>query len=212
MFLRLEKHGGISYHKIETLMEFMPMDVQSTPLDGVVVLTPRRFGDNRGWFSETWNAQTLADAGFAINFVQDNHSFSAQIGTLRGLHYQRPPHAQDKLVRCTRGAIFDVAVDIRRGSPTFGQWTSAELSAENGCQLLVPKGFLHGFMTLTADCEVQYKCSDLYAPDCDGAVLWNDPKIGVAWPLDIAPVLSAKDQAALPLDAMDNPFVWEGAP
>jgi len=212
VFLRLEKHGGISYHKIETLMEFMPMDVQSTPLDGVVVLTPRRFGDNRGWFSETWNAQTLADAGFAINFVQDNHSFSAQIGTLRGLHYQRPPHAQDKLVRCTRGAIFDVAVDIRRGSPTFGQWTSAELSAENGCQLLVPKGFLHGFMTLTADCEVQYKCSDLYAPDCDGAVLWNDPKIGVAWPLDIAPVLSAKDQAALPLDAMDNPFVWEGAP
>ena len=212
MFLRLEKHGGISYHKIETLMEFMPMDVQSTPLDGVVVLTPRRFGDNRGWFSETWNAQTLADAGFAINFVQDNHSFSAQIGTLRGLHYQRPPHAQDKLVRCTRGAIFDVAVDIRRGSPTFGQWTSAELSAENGCQLLVPKGFLHGFMTLTADCEVQYKCSDLYAPDCDGAVLWNDPKIGVAWPLDIAPVLSAKDQAALLLDAMDNPFVWEGAP
>lgn len=186
------------------------MNIEATHLEGVKILTPRRFGDSRGWFSETWNAQVLSEAGLDLGFVQDNHSFSAQRGTLRGLHYQRPPRAQDKLVRCTRGVIFDVAVDIRRGSPTFGQWTSVELSAENGRQLLVPKGFLHGFMTLTEDCEVQYKCTDLYAPECDGAILWNDPAIGVDWPLDVEPVLSAKDIAAQRLDEMDNPFAWEG--
>tara|TARA_R110002072_G_scaffold283940_2_gene447639 strand:+ start:2371 stop:2937 length:567 start_codon:yes stop_codon:yes gene_type:complete len=184
------------------------MDLVSTPLSGCVIVTPRSFGDARGWFSETWNAQSLEKHGISLHFVQDNHSFSAQRGTVRGLHYQRPPHAQDKLVRCSRGAIFDVAVDVRRGSATYGQWTGVELSAENGRQLLVPKGFLHGFMTLTADCEVQYKCTDVYAPECDGAVLWNDPDIGINWPLDVEPLLSDKDRTAPPLAAFDSPFVF----
>ncbi|MFN4129253.1 MAG: dTDP-4-dehydrorhamnose 3,5-epimerase [Paracoccaceae bacterium] len=181
------------------------LDVKATPLPGVMLLTPGRFGDARGWFSETWNAQRMADAGLDFAFVQDNHSFSAEPGTLRGLHFQKPPRAQDKLMRCTRGAIFDVAVDVRRGSATFGHWTGAELSAENGCQLLVPKGFLHGFVTLVADTEVQYKCTDVYAPDCDGAVLWSS--CGIDWPLPVAvPILSDKDRAAQPFADFDTPF------
>lgn len=187
------------------------MQHRQTALDGVVVIEPRRFGDARGWFSETWNAARMAEAGLDYDFVQDNQSYSAERFTLRGLHYQSPPHAQDKLVRCTRGKILDVAVDVRRGSPTYGQWVSERLSAENGRQLLVPKGFLHGFLTLTPDCEVQYKCSDFYAPDCDGAVRWDDPEIGIDWGLDGAtPVLSDKDAAA-PLLAEARPdFTWEG--
>jgi dTDP-4-dehydrorhamnose 3,5-epimerase len=132
------------------------------------------------------------------------------VGTLRGLHYQRPPHAQDKLVRCTRGAIFDVAVDIRRGSPTYGRWVGVELTAANGKQLLVPKGFLHGFVTRMADTEVQYKCTDLYAPDCDGAIRWDDPTIAIDWGLTGAPALSAKDAAAPLFAGFDSPFIWEG--
>lgn len=180
------------------------MNVEQTPLSGVVILTPARFGDARGWFSETWNASKMQAAGLAIDWVQDNHSFSAQVGTLRGLHFQSPPRAQDKLVRCTRGAIFDVAVDIRNGSPTYGKWFGVELTAENGKQLLVPKGFLHGFVTRTPDVEVQYKCSDLYAPDCDGAVLWSS--VGIDWGLTGDPVLSAKDQAAKPFGDFTSPF------
>ncbi|MFN4156377.1 MAG: dTDP-4-dehydrorhamnose 3,5-epimerase [Paracoccaceae bacterium] len=181
------------------------LDVKTTPLPGVLLLTPRRFGDARGWFSESWNAERMAAAGLDLAFVQDNHSFSAEPGTLRGLHFQKPPRAQDKLVRCTRGAIFDVAVDARRGSPTYGNWTGAELTAENGHQLLVPKGFLHGFVTLVADTEVQYKCTDGYAPDCDGAVLWNS--CGIDWPLPgTEPVLSDKDRAAQPFADFDSPF------
>lgn len=180
------------------------MNVEQTPLSGVVILTPARFGDARGWFSETWNADKMRAAGLAIDWVQDNHSFSAQVGTLRGLHFQSPPRAQDKLVRCTRGAIFDVAVDIRNGSPTYGQWFGVELTAENGKQLLVPKGFLHGFVTRTPDVEVQYKCSDVYAPDCDGSVLWSS--VGIDWGLTGDPVLSAKDQAAKPFGAFTSPF------
>lgn len=180
------------------------MNVEQTPLSGVVILTPARFGDARGWFSETWNADKMRAAGLAIDWVQDNHSFSAQVGTLRGLHFQSPPRAQDKLVRCTRGVIFDVAVDIRNGSPTYGQWFGVELTAENGKQLLVPKGFLHGFVTRTPDVEVQYKCSDVYAPDCDGSVLWSS--VGIDWGLTGDPVLSAKDQAAKPFEAFTSPF------
>jgi dTDP-4-dehydrorhamnose 3,5-epimerase len=180
------------------------MNVEQTPLSGLVILTPPRFGDARGWFSETWNATKMQAAGLDINWVQDNHSFSAQVGTLRGLHFQSPPHAQDKLVRCSRGAVFDVAVDIRIGSPTYGQWFGAELTAENGKQLLIPKGFLHGFVTRTPDVEVQYKCSDVYAPECDGAVLWSS--VGIDWGLTGDPVLSAKDQAAKPFDAFTSPF------
>lgn len=186
------------------------MQVETTELPGVVILTPRRFADARGWFSESWNAEKMAAAGFDLTFVQDNHSFSAPKGTLRGLHYQSPPRAQDKLVRCTRGAILDVAVDFRAGSPFFGKWVSVELSAENGRQLLVPKGFLHGFVTLTDDCEVQYKCTDVYAPDCDGNVRWDDPDLGIDWQLNGAtPVLSAKDEAAPRLAEVVSPFRWE---
>lgn len=183
------------------------MQIEHTPLPGVVILIPRRFGDDRGWFTETWNAERMAEAGLDLSFVQDNHSFSAQKGTLRGLHYQSPPRAQDKLIRCTRGAILDVAVDARRGSPTYGRSAAVELSASNGRQLLVPKGFLHGFVTLTPDCEVQYKCTDTYAPANDGAVRWDS--VGVDWGLSGDPVLSAKDAAAPAFVDWESPFVWE---
>lgn len=183
-----------------------------TPLPGVLILEPRRFGDDRGWFSETFNQARMAELGCDTVFVQDNHSFSARRGTLRGLHYQAPPHAQAKLVRCTAGAIWDVAVDFRTGSPTFGKWTAAELTSANGLQLLIPAGFLHGFVTLSDTTEVQYKCSDFYAPESDGAVAWNDPQLAIDWPLNGQdPVLSDKDRAARPLSAVQSPFMWTGA-
>lgn len=186
------------------------MQIEPTSLPEVMILTPRRFGDARGWFSETWNAARMAEAGLDLPWVQDNHSFSAEKGTVRGLHYQSPPRAQDKLVRCTRGAILDVAVDFRAGSPRFAKWVAVELSAENGRQLLVPKGFLHGFVTLTGDTEVQYKCTDIYSPENDGAVRWNDPVIGVDWGTT-APVLSDKDAKAPLLADVTSPFQWDGA-
>lgn len=180
------------------------MTVCELSVSGVFLITPRRFGDARGWFSESWSPRTLASQGLLLpEFVQDNHSYSAPRHTLRGLHFQSPPHAQDKLVRCTRGAIWDVAVDVRCGSPTYGTWVAVELSAENGSQLFVPKGFLHGFLTLTEDCEVQYKCSDYYVPDCDGAVRWDT--LDIDWGTD-APVLSNKDASALPFSAFVSPF------
>ena len=185
------------------------MQIEETSLSGVLILTPRRFGDARGWFMETWNASRMAEAGLDLAFVQDNHSFSAAKGTLRGLHFQSPPRAQDKLVRCTKGAILDVAVDIRAGSPTYGKWLGVELSAENGRQLLVPKGFLHGFVTLTEDTEVQYKCTDLYSPENDGAVRWDDPAIGIDWGV-AAPILSDKDAKAPLWPRSASRFVWEG--
>ena len=184
------------------------MQIEPTSLPDCVILTPARFGDARGWFSETWSARRLAEAGLPNDWVQDNHSFSAAVGTLRGLHFQRPPHAQDKLVRCTRGAIFDVAVDVRVGSPTYGRWVGVDLTPENGKQLLVPKGFLHGFVTRLPDTEVQYKCTDTYAPDCDGGIRWDDPSIGIDWGVT-DPVLSAKDQVAPLLADWVSPFVWE---
>ncbi|MFN4058678.1 MAG: dTDP-4-dehydrorhamnose 3,5-epimerase [Roseinatronobacter sp.] len=183
------------------------MNIQTFPIAGLALITPRRFGDARGWFVETWNQRSLEAAGLHWPaFVQDNHSFSAQRHTLRGLHYQRAPRAQDKLVRCTRGVILDVAVDIRRGAPTFGQHVAVELSAENGAQLYVPKGFLHGFLTLAEDCEVQYKCTDTYAPDCDGAVRWDS--VGIDWGTD-APVLSDKDARAPVFADFETPFDYE---
>jgi dTDP-4-dehydrorhamnose 3,5-epimerase len=181
------------------------MLIEPTALADVLIVTPRRFGDARGWFMETWNASAMAAAGLERPWVQDNHSFSASKGTLRGLHYQSPPRAQDKLVRCSRGAILDVAVDIRAGSPGYGRWVGVELSAENGRQLLVPKGFLHGFVTLTDAVEVQYKCSDVYSPEHDGAVRWDDPAIGIEWGVT-APVLSEKDARAPLLAAIGTPF------
>ncbi len=183
------------------------MQIEPTQLPEVFVLTPRRFGDARGWFTETWNAARMAEAGLDLPWVQDNHSFSAAKGTLRGLHYQSPPKAQDKLVRCTRGAILDVVVDFRAGSPTFAKWVAVELSAQNGCQLLVPKGFLHGFLTLTEDTEVQYKCTNFYSPDHDGAIRWDDPQIGIDWGTP-APILSDKDAKAPLLADVQSPFRW----
>lgn len=192
------------------------MQIEPTALAGVHILTPRRFGDARGFFAEVWNRRTLAARGIDIDFVQDNQSLSAAAGTVRGLHYQAPPHAQDKLVRVGRGRILDVAVDARRGSPQYGRWVAVELSAENGRQLLVPRGFLHGFVTLEPDCEVLYKCSDVYAPDCDGAVRWDDPDLAIDWQRGRwgtdapAPTLSAKDAAAPLWRDFDSPFTWEG--
>lgn len=188
------------------------MQIEQTSLPGVVILTPARFGDARGFFSESWSRKRLAEAGIDLDFVQDNHSVSARAGTVRGLHFQSPPHAQAKLVRCGRGVLWDVAVDIRRGSPSFGQWVGVELSAENGRQLLIPAGFLHGFVTRVDDTEIVYKCTDYYAPDCDGALRWDDPQIGIDWGLEPGhAILSDKDARAPLLAAFETPFTWEAA-
>jgi dTDP-4-dehydrorhamnose 3,5-epimerase len=180
----------------------------------VQLLKPRRFGDARGWFTEVYAEPTFAALGITCRFVQDNHSLSAPAYTLRGLHFQTPPHGQDKLVRCIRGRIFDVAVDVRRGSPTWGRWVGAELSADNGHQLFVPLGFAHGFLTLEPDCEVTYKCSDTYAPDHDGGLRWDDPAIGISWPLPpgVMPELSDKDRLLPALADFDSPFPYDGRP
>ena len=187
------------------------MQVQETGLPGVLIVEPDRFADARGFFSESWNRRRLAEFGIDTDFVQDNHSLSHMTGTLRGLHFQTPPHAQAKLVRCGRGRLFDVAVDIRSGSPTFGQWTGVELSFENGRQVYIPEGFLHGFITREPDTEVIYKCSDYYAPDCDRSVRWDDPEIGIDWGLATAPILSDKDATAPLLRNIDTPFAWTAA-
>ncbi|MEM8570057.1 MAG: dTDP-4-dehydrorhamnose 3,5-epimerase [Pseudomonadota bacterium] len=157
------------------------MEIRATRLPDVKVLTPKRFGDHRGYFSETWKAPQMAEMGLSFDFVQDNESLSAETGTLRGLHCQAPPFAQTKLVRCVAGAILDVAVDARRGSPTYGEWVSEEITAENGCQILVPRGFLHGFVTLSPDTLVQYKVDSVYDRESEGAVFWADPDIGIDW-------------------------------
>jgi dTDP-4-dehydrorhamnose 3,5-epimerase len=177
------------------------------------LIKPRRFADDRGWFSETYSARSYPGLGVDVAFCQDNHSMSRPAGVLRGLHFQRPPHAQAKLVRCIRGAIWDVAVDIRRDSPTFGQHVAAELTADNGWQLFVPAGFAHGFLTLQPDTEVEYKVSDFYAPECDGGVIWNDPDLAVPWPLSgSAPILSDKDQKLPRLVEFEIPFTYDGIP
>jgi dTDP-4-dehydrorhamnose 3,5-epimerase len=162
-------------------------------IPGVVLIQPRRFADRRGYFVETWNKRTMSAAGIDIDFVQDNASFSSQTGTIRGLHFQNPPAAQAKLVRVIRGSVFDVAVDLRRSLPSFGQWVGATLTAQGGEQLYVPIGFAHGFCTLEPDTEVAYKVSDYYSPEHDGGIIWDDPDIGIDWPLAGAPVLSDKD-------------------
>lgn len=185
-------------------------EFKQAPLPGLWEITPKRFFDHRGFFSESYNANVFAEHGIDLAFVQDNHSFSTTVGTVRGLHFQSPPHAQYKLVRCGRGKIFDVAVDVRKNSPTYGQWHGVELSFENGKQLMVPAGFLHGFMTLEPDSEIVYKCTNTYASEYDGAVLWNDPDIGIEWPLSgITAVLSAKDKAAPLMKNFDSPFNFE---
>ncbi len=183
------------------------MDIVHTRLDGVVEFRPARHGDHRGWFRETWKRSVLVDAGIDIDFVQDNESFSAEVGTLRGLHYQISPHPQDKLVRVISGSIVDVAVDIRRDSPTFGQHVAVTLTAEDGNQLLVPVGFAHGFCTLEPDVRVAYKVSGQYAPDCERAIRWDDPDLSIKWPLPASgPTLSDKDIAAPLLADQPNLF------
>jgi len=183
----------------------------------VQLILAHRFSDNRGWFAEVYSELAFEKLGISCRFVQDNHSLSLPKHTLRGLHFQIPPHVQDKLVRCVRGAIFDVAVDIRKGSPTYGQWVGAELSAENGHQLFIPIGFAHGFLTLEDNCEVTYKCSDTYAPDCDGGIRWDDPALGtggIDWPMPAGtvPELSAKDAVQPLLADFDSPFPYDGRP
>lgn len=188
------------------------MQVKELSIPGVFLFTPRRFGDDRGFFMETFRANQFSDAtGVSTAFVQDNHSFSAQKHTVRGLHYQSPPFAQGKLVRCSRGAIVDVAVDGRENSPTYGQWVSEVLTADNGAQLFVPEGFLHGFSTLVDDTDVNYKCTNYYSAECDGSVAWNDPDLGVDWGradgFDPAQaVLSAKDSLAPNFAQWKSPF------
>jgi dTDP-4-dehydrorhamnose 3,5-epimerase len=175
---------------------------------GLLHLSTKRFLDSRGYVSETYSHQKYSCEGVKEIFVHDTISCSANKSTLRGLHFQAPPHAQAKLVRCGRGAIFDVAVDIRRGSPTYGQWKGYELTAEYGDQLYIPVGFAHGFVTLEPDSEIVYKCSDYYAPETEGAVLWNDPNIGIDWPTAADPILSDKDAVAPLFSDLDSPFIF----
>src|SRR5689334_3321696 len=173
------------------------VEVRELELAGVCEIMPRRFGDNRGFFSETYNAPALAAAGIDLVFIQDNHSLSRSAGVLRGLHYQLPPFAQDKLVRVVSGAILDVAVDIRKSSPTFGRWLALEVSAEKWNQILVPKGFAHGFVTLVPDTEVIYKVTERYAPQHDRSIRFDDPAIGIDWRVSAADtILSGKDRNA----------------
>jgi dTDP-4-dehydrorhamnose 3,5-epimerase len=170
------------------------LDVKLLAIPEVLLITPRRHGDARGWFAETWSRKAYAAAGVTNDFVQDNQAYNARAGTLRGIHFQRAPDAQAKLVRVLKGAIFDVAVDLRAGSATFGRWVAAELTAERGEQLLVPRGFGHGYQTLTDECELAYKVDGDYALELEGGVRWDDPDLAIAWPL--APTsLSGKDKA-----------------
>ncbi|NGN43824.1 dTDP-4-dehydrorhamnose 3,5-epimerase [Mesorhizobium sp. CGMCC 1.15528] len=175
----------------------MSLEVRPLGLDGVLEILPRRIGDDRGFFSETWNAERLGEHGVQLNFVQDNHSYSAAKGVLRGLHYQMPPYAQDKLVRVVKGAILDVAVDIRKGSPSFAKWVAIEISAREWNQILVPKGFAHGFLTLEPDTEVIYKVTSHYSAEHDRSIRFDDADIGIEWPLAASELqLSDKDRKA----------------
>jgi dTDP-4-dehydrorhamnose 3,5-epimerase len=172
----------------------LKLTAQRLAIPDVMLITPVKFGDARGFFSETYNAAALRALGLEATFVQDNHSLSTQKGVVRGLHFQRLPHAQGKLVRVVRGRIFDVAVDIRAGSSTFGKHVSVELSADNWQQMWVPEGFAHGFCTLEDNTEVIYKVTDYYAPECDAGIQWNDPELGIEWPISAREaVLSEKD-------------------
>lgn len=185
------------------------MDVFDLGLDGVREIIPERFGDARGYFSETYNRSKFIAAGIDLDWIQDNHSFSAEQYVLRGMHFQTPPFAQDKLVRVVTGAVFDVAIDIRKGSPTFGKWTGVTLTAEAGNHILVPKGFAHGFLTLTPDVHVIYKVTAPYAPDNDRSIRYDDPDIAIDWPLGGAvPQLSAKDEAAPNLRGLETGFTY----
>lgn len=181
------------------------MNIMKTDVLDVYVIEPKVFGDSRGWFMESWSDRTLREAGIDYNFVQDNHSFSAEKGTLRGLHYQKGDAAQAKLVRCSRGAVLDVAVDLRIGSPTYKKWVAVELTADNYRQLLIPRGFLHGFLTLTDNVEFLYKADNFYNYEADRNILWNDPELNVDWGIQ-NPILSDKDAKAPKLSESDIDF------
>lgn len=175
------------------------MQVETTAIADVKILYPRKFGDARGFFSEVWNARTYRELGIEAEFVQDNHAYNAESGVVRGLHYQLEPKAQGKLVRVTRGAVLDVAVDIRVGSPTFGQHVAVELSAENWRQLWLPPGFAHGYCTLMPDTELLYKVTDFYSPEHDCGIFWNDPALGIKWPVSPEKAILSEKDKTLPL-------------
>lgn len=175
-------------------------------IPGVVKIFPKQIKDARGYFSEVYNEKGYEKLGVGVCFVQDNISLSKKVGTIRGLHYQSPPNAQGKLVRCGRGEIFDVALDIRNGSPTYGKWVGHNLSAENGHQLYIPVGFAHGFLTLASNSEIAYKCTNYYAPDAEGALRWDS--CGIEWPLSSSPILSPKDAAAHGFVDFHSPFIY----
>lgn len=189
------------------------MKAEPTLIPDVIRITPRRFTDARGFFMETFRLDKLRDAaGTSLEFVQENQSLSRKANTIRGLHFQGPPHAQGKLVRCAKGAILDVAVDIRRGSPSFGECVVEHLSADNDRQLWIPAGFLHGFKTLEEDTLVSYRCTANYAPECEGAVLWNDPDLAIAWDIDAPASISDRDLAAPRFADFQSPFEYEPKP
>lgn len=189
----------------DTGFEFVPL-----PLRDAIVVKPPRYGDHRGYFSVPFNRDALRAGGIEADFIQDNQSLSSEVNTLRGMHCQLPPYQQAKLVRVLQGRITDVLFDARKGSPTFGQYAKQELSAENGLQVYVPRGFLHGFVTREPDTIVMYKVDNDYAPGADRSILWNDPALGIDWELDTpTPVLSRKDSDALSWDAFDTPFRYE---
>jgi dTDP-4-dehydrorhamnose 3,5-epimerase len=184
------------------------MTIDELNLPGVLLITAKRFSDDRGWFSETYNEKAFRDCGLQVNFVQDNHSLSLKAGTLRGFHFQTPPHAQAKLVRCIRGRILDVAVDLRIGSPTYAKHASVELSPLDGRQLFIPVGFAHAFLTLEPDTEVIYKVSDIYAPHYEAGIRWDDPTIAFPWDIKQGPFLSQWDEGLPELAETQNPFVY----
>lgn len=183
------------------------MNIIKTRLDGVIIIEPKVFRDQRGFFTESYSFKKFEEAGLHYNFIQDNHSLSVREGTIRGLHYQVNPKAQTKLVRILKGEALDVAIDIRQGSPTYRQWISITLSAENMRQLIIPRGFAHGICTLAPDTEVFYKVDEFYAPDCDRAIRWNDPDIAIEWPYN-DPLLSEKDRNAPLLKDAENNFIY----
>lgn len=197
--------------KARILQGLIDMQVTKLAIPDVLVLEPAKFGDRRGFFSETYNSRKFAEAGVELNFVQDNHSYSADKGVLRGLHFQIPPYAQAKLVRVVRGAIFDVAVDIREGSPHFGKWCAATITAKDWNQIFIPAGFAHGFLTLEPDTEVLYKVSELYSPEHERSIHFSDPDLAIEWPLNgIVPLLSDKDLKAVSFKEQPAAFRYTG--
>ena len=201
----------------ELLLQSFPINVGIISLAGVqmavFLFTPRRHSDERGWFCEVYKETTWLNLDLPTGFVQDNQSLSHKVGTVRGLHFQVPPRGQIKLVRCVRGRLFDVAVDVRRGSPTYGAFVSAELTEERGEQLYIPIGFAHGFMTLEPGSEVAYKVSDYYAPECDGGICWSDPDLRIPWPIAPGQSLFSPKDALLPLlKDFESPFAYDGRP